>query len=833
MSKFDTHGGYFAPKDYMKVEEGGSHEENPNGGVQVGVDPQGTPNLLEEGEPVYKDYVYSDNIEADEKFLEENNIPAKYAGKLYSKIADAFVSEAEERPLDPISRNGLEVMLGRLADAQEGQKQAEEQKKLEAELATLPPEELDQLEAMLAQGGENLGEAPGVMGPAEPVQQMPQGMMQPAPGMGCGGYMRRRYDSGGTIPPGIKEQAMEAGPLFEVQSDPNELGHALEKTLSYAPPSFLTLGAQAGIGAYNDFVDNTAVGNFLGGMFPGSATEAFSSPLMRQAERAAGPVGRALSRTAKNAWEGLKKLPGKLLEVEGRKAMLQEAKAAVQEAHAASTAARDAANAVADEVKAARVKLASDPGNKALQQTVAELEAKSAKADAAALKASAKSAGARIEAANKTVGAFTGGPMYNRKAVESEIEGLRRAYEGAKKAAEAAPKDTALKEAAEEALKELQKAETGWAKWGKHGEWWYKAPIGGAVVGTKAAGSRHDKKQNWVESQFGKGGNLFFGGGEPYTVDKDTLLDPAVVIADGPGTPYPHRNRPPQGLLLSPHPIDLSAFELGDRMEAEEAERALEEARASTMGTGYPVYGNQKLLPTWPRYSGAIGSGLLGLYNAFQQPDKYTDTKMPVFTPEGRINLQNQVYRPIDQNMVANAQIAQGNATQRALRNSGLGPSTAASILAADNNLTGNLGIGFIQAWDANNQRRNAVIAANNQAEGQRAQFDANMDYYRAAMLNNWAARRAQDNLMIQRLNNAAEGEKYAAISNQLDQGFQALSDIGKENFGMNQINTNPAFLGYRVGPDGSMYYNPYLWYGNEAERAKEKREPKKKNKEK
>ena len=33
MSKFDTHGGYFAPKDYTRINEGGSHEENPNGGV--------------------------------------------------------------------------------------------------------------------------------------------------------------------------------------------------------------------------------------------------------------------------------------------------------------------------------------------------------------------------------------------------------------------------------------------------------------------------------------------------------------------------------------------------------------------------------------------------------------------------------------------------------------------------------------------------------------------------------------------------------------------------------------------------------------------------------
>ena len=170
MSKFDTHGGYFAPKDYMKVETGGSHEENPNGGVQIGVDQEGTPNLLEEGEPVYKDYVYSDNIKASERFLKENNIPEKYAGELYSKIADSFFSEAENRPYDPISRNGLEAMLGRLADAQEGQKAYNEQRQLERELKNLSPDELAALEEMLAAGEQQAMEQP--VAQAEPIEQI-------------------------------------------------------------------------------------------------------------------------------------------------------------------------------------------------------------------------------------------------------------------------------------------------------------------------------------------------------------------------------------------------------------------------------------------------------------------------------------------------------------------------------------------------------------------------------------------------------------------------------------------------------------------------------------
>ena len=187
--KFNTHGGYFAPKGFFKVNTGGSHEENPNGGVQVGVDPQGIPNLLEEGEPVYNDYVYSDNIKADKEILEKFNIPSKYAGKLYSKIADAFIDEAEERPNDPISNNGLNAMLVRLANAQEEQKQVQEQAELEKELAGLSPEELSELEAMLA-GHEEIEET-------EPAVDMNTQYATVDPSiMACGGLLHT-FQNGG------------------------------------------------------------------------------------------------------------------------------------------------------------------------------------------------------------------------------------------------------------------------------------------------------------------------------------------------------------------------------------------------------------------------------------------------------------------------------------------------------------------------------------------------------------------------------------------------------------------------------------------------------------
>ena len=76
MSKFDTHGGYFSPDNYIRINEGGTHDENPNGGVQMGVDPEGVPNMVEEDETVYDDYVFSDNITVDDAMVEKHNLPS-------------------------------------------------------------------------------------------------------------------------------------------------------------------------------------------------------------------------------------------------------------------------------------------------------------------------------------------------------------------------------------------------------------------------------------------------------------------------------------------------------------------------------------------------------------------------------------------------------------------------------------------------------------------------------------------------------------------------------------------------------------------------------------
>ncbi len=113
------------------IDEGKTHEENPYGGVQVGVDPEGTPNLVEEGETIYNDYVFSDRMKVPEFMYSQLGIKgAPKDGISYAKASKKLAKESEERPNDPISLDGLDAAMSKLAMVQETErlkKQIEEQ----------------------------------------------------------------------------------------------------------------------------------------------------------------------------------------------------------------------------------------------------------------------------------------------------------------------------------------------------------------------------------------------------------------------------------------------------------------------------------------------------------------------------------------------------------------------------------------------------------------------------------------------------------------------------------------------------------------------------------
>lgn len=110
------------------VGNGGTHEENPMEGVQMGMDAEGTPNLVEEGEVIFDDYVFSDRMNVPNSMRSSLGL-SKGKDLTFAKAAKKLSKEAEERPNDPISERGLISSMVKLQQAQELIREQEQMKK--------------------------------------------------------------------------------------------------------------------------------------------------------------------------------------------------------------------------------------------------------------------------------------------------------------------------------------------------------------------------------------------------------------------------------------------------------------------------------------------------------------------------------------------------------------------------------------------------------------------------------------------------------------------------------------------------------------------------------
>lgn len=119
-----THGGIW-DTGLTYINEGGSHEENPFEGVQLGKDINNVPNLVEEGEVVYNDYVFSNRLTVPKDLKKKYKIK----GKTYADAAKYMSKESEERPNDPISQRGLDASMNLLTNSQEEMRNRENNNK--------------------------------------------------------------------------------------------------------------------------------------------------------------------------------------------------------------------------------------------------------------------------------------------------------------------------------------------------------------------------------------------------------------------------------------------------------------------------------------------------------------------------------------------------------------------------------------------------------------------------------------------------------------------------------------------------------------------------------
>lgn len=142
------------------INSGDTHERNPLGGVPMGMAEDGQPNLVEEGEVVWNDYVFSNRLK----------VPSELAQRLKLKNKDNTFAEAvkhlqknsEERPNDPIEQAGLKNSLIKLMNAQEILRQKSEERKMRRQAKKAA------LGGLLYNCGGHLFAPGGVLNPTDP-----------------------------------------------------------------------------------------------------------------------------------------------------------------------------------------------------------------------------------------------------------------------------------------------------------------------------------------------------------------------------------------------------------------------------------------------------------------------------------------------------------------------------------------------------------------------------------------------------------------------------------------------------------------------------------------
>lgn len=195
----------------LHIDAGGSHESSPYDGVQLGIDAQGKPNLVEEGETIFDDYVFSKRIKADAQTKKKFHV-GKNTDISYADLSKKLEKESAERPNDAISQTGLEKQMHDLADEQERQKSEMQSKKAQEVFSSLPPEQqraiMQQVAMEEQQEQQQQMEQPTEEIPQQAEQQsaneqmMQQPVEQPIveePQMNaCGGKINK-YDKGGDM----------------------------------------------------------------------------------------------------------------------------------------------------------------------------------------------------------------------------------------------------------------------------------------------------------------------------------------------------------------------------------------------------------------------------------------------------------------------------------------------------------------------------------------------------------------------------------------------------------------------------------------------------------
>ena len=849
-----NHGGYFSLRpELIKIDQGGTHEQNPLDGVPMGFDENGIPNLVEEGETIFDDYVFSNRLAPTEKQLAEGGLATKYKDHTFADISEKIAKQFEETPVDPIARESFKESMQRLKTIQE---------QVRSENAT--PEAQQMPEQMVAPDSmEYTGQAPTQeempteQVPEEIPQEAPQDMMEQVPMYPemMQAYGGNLFVSGGNMGDIIYDYATGSYKIADraiqtarkraarkasrTYSDPNKRATYEEQLFNEAMDSLNDKLQETAAVNNLEYIDKArskkqAQYDFLkarGYNVSGTRDSwAFNTDRMTKEDREefnniSGTLKPTVLNTDVPSFEDAPMGPfvdetigpPKPTNIQGRKTDGVAGQTVDAGTGAGNSSAR-ANTALYKEGTTAEQKreLWFNSSGKAL---VDSLNNAKKDWDARGLKGEdlAKEQRAYVDAMNAVQQAYT-------KAYEAGYDPTTR---------------TSNKDAAVKALQELweqnkgnkyfnelikgintrgnsgDNSARGWIDglWGditRNRNWglneYFENIKELADKGDTNAKQIYDSLMNagityTPEYDYGKNGYKAYKFGLQSDRQGNELIPKVQANLGDP-------NLNPQVSSLEGQapeiPLTPEQERIQRRAQRQEARQERREARANDG------------LPTWMRYAPIAGSAIGAIWDIAQKPDysvAEAAERLAANTPRVRFNpIGNYLtYRPIDRNYYSNQIRNQGLAAERGILNaSGANQGAAtAGLLANQFNTQNAIGNSLIQQELANRQNEQQVAQFNRGTDQYNSQglFNESIYNQRAGM------QAGHYGLTAAQLRQAERQRRNAAISADLTNLFQGIGDLGWENMNFNMVNsTRAANRGYGYGKkNGMVDFEPTL----------------------
>lgn len=826
-----NHGGYFSLQpELIKINQGGTHEQNPLNGVPMGFDENGIPNLVEEGETIFDNYVFSNRLAPTEKQLADGGLATKYKDHTFADISEKIAKQFEETPVDPIARESFKESMQRLKTIQE---QVREENAVPE--AQQMPEQSIAPESM-----ESVGQAPMEdqmpmeQMPQEVTQEIPQDMMEQVPmqpemmqayggnlfvGGGNMGDIIYDYATGEykiadrAISTARKRASRKASRTY---SDParraayeeqlfNEamenLNAKLQEAATVNNPDYIEK-ANSKKQAQYDFLKSR--GYNVSGTRDSWAfnTDRLSKEDKEEFNKISGSSEKTVLKTNTSSTDTTVG-PPKPTSIEGRKTDGVAGQTVNAKTGAGNSSAR-ANTALYKEGTTAEQKreLWYNSSGKALTDN---------------LRAAAKSWSDQ---------GLTGDALTSERRKYAEaLNAVQQAYAKAYEAGYDPTTRTSNKDAAVQALQELWEKNSG----NKYFNDLVKAMNTQGNSGDNSARGWVDglwgditRNRNWGLSEYFSDANKNVGDYYPELAqaikEAGFTYTPTTPYGDDGYKAYTFGLQSDREQLLPSQISDdnklTSIMEdhdnglagntglIGERPDiplTKEQERARRRSQRQ-------LQREDQGLPTWMRYAPIAGSALGAIWDMAQKPDysvAEAAERIASNVPRTRFNpIGNYLtYTPVDRNYYLNQVRNQGLATNRGILNaSGANQGAASAALLANQYNTQNaIGNSLIQQELANRQNEQQVAQFNRGTDQYNSQglFNESVYNQRAGMQSRHYG------LTAAQLRQAERQRRNAAISADLTNLFQGIGDIGWENMNANMVNMNPA-LQYQINLRGN-----------------------------